>query len=74
MSQHINHPNVRFFIGDVRDEGRLQRALNVGIDIVIHAAASTEASRYLTHYEEEKINIISGTLNYCRLALKFHKK
>lgn len=38
MGQTINHPNLRYFIGDVRDEDRLRRALN-GIDIVIHAAA-----------------------------------
>ncbi|MEH6632282.1 MAG: UDP-N-acetylglucosamine 4,6-dehydratase (inverting) [Halopseudomonas aestusnigri] len=38
MAQKINHPNLRYFIGDVRDEARLRRALN-GIDIVIHAAA-----------------------------------
>ncbi len=42
-------------------------------DFVIHAAASTDASRYLSHNKEEKQNIISATLNYCRLALKFHK-
>tara|TARA_B100000579_G_scaffold432158_1_gene448509 strand:+ start:202 stop:1218 length:1017 start_codon:yes stop_codon:yes gene_type:complete len=32
------YPFIRFFLGDVRDEKRLQRALN-GIDIIIHAAA-----------------------------------
>ena len=32
------HPNLRFFIGDVRDRDRLYRALD-GIDIVVHAAA-----------------------------------
>lgn len=32
------YPQVRFFIGDVRDEARVKRALK-GIDIVIHAAA-----------------------------------
>jgi UDP-N-acetylglucosamine 4,6-dehydratase/5-epimerase len=32
------HPNLRFFIGDVRDESRLKRAMS-GIDIVVHAAA-----------------------------------
>ena len=42
-------------------------------DYVIHAAASTNVSRYLRHNEEEKQNIIKGTLNYCRLAPKFHK-
>lgn len=38
MAQTINPPNVRYFIGDVRDRERLERALK-GIDIVIHAAA-----------------------------------
>jgi UDP-N-acetylglucosamine 4,6-dehydratase len=38
MAQNINSPNLRYFIGDVRDEDRLRRALN-GIDIVVHAAA-----------------------------------
>ncbi|WP_153559360.1 UDP-N-acetylglucosamine 4,6-dehydratase (inverting) [Roseimaritima sediminicola] len=31
-------PAIRFFVGDVRDQARLQRALS-GIDYVIHAAA-----------------------------------
>jgi UDP-N-acetylglucosamine 4,6-dehydratase len=31
-------PNLRFFIGDVRDESRLKRAFE-GVDIVVHAAA-----------------------------------
>ena len=38
MAQKINAPNLRYFIGDVRDEDRLRRALN-GIDIIVHAAA-----------------------------------
>lgn len=32
------YPNIRFFIGDVRDQDRVKRALK-GIDYVIHAAA-----------------------------------
>lgn len=32
------NPSLRFFIGDVRDGGRLQRAFH-GVDIVVHAAA-----------------------------------
>ena len=35
---NINFPAMRYFIGDVRDRARLQRALQ-GIDTVIHAAA-----------------------------------
>ena len=34
----INHPCMRYFIGDVRDKARLIRAFE-GIDIVIHTAA-----------------------------------
>ena len=32
------YPQIRFFIGDVRDAARLKRALE-GIDVIIHAAA-----------------------------------
>jgi len=32
------YPNIRYFIGDVRDKDRLLRAME-GIDIVVHAAA-----------------------------------
>jgi len=32
------HKGIRYFIGDIRDEARLRRALE-GIDIVVHAAA-----------------------------------
>lgn len=35
---HAQYPNIRFFIGDVRDKDRLIRAME-GVDCVIHAAA-----------------------------------
>ena len=41
MSQYLAetpHHGLRFFIGDIRDQNRLRRALE-GIDIVVHAAA-----------------------------------
>ncbi len=38
MQQQFNSHEMRYFLGDVRDERRLRRALE-GIDIVIHAAA-----------------------------------
>ncbi len=38
MRQKFNDPSLRFFIGDVRDCGRLNRALH-GVNLVIHAAA-----------------------------------
>lgn len=37
--KYQNDPRVRFFIGDVRDKDRLNRALD-GIDYVVHAAAT----------------------------------
>ena len=36
------YPQLRFFIGDVRDRDRLIMAFK-GVDYVIHAAASTDA-------------------------------
>lgn len=38
MQQKFNAPCMRYFIGDVRDQDRLSRAMK-GIDYVIHAAA-----------------------------------
>ena len=34
----VDNPSIRFFIGDVRERGRLETAMK-GVDIVIHAAA-----------------------------------
>jgi UDP-N-acetylglucosamine 4,6-dehydratase/5-epimerase len=34
----LDHPSLRYFIGDVRDPQRLQRALS-GVSVVVHAAA-----------------------------------
>ena len=34
----FDHPSLRYFIGDVRDVGRLRRAMQ-GVDVVVHAAA-----------------------------------
>jgi UDP-N-acetylglucosamine 4,6-dehydratase (inverting) len=52
---------VRFFIGDVRDKDRLDRAFN-GVDIVIHAAAMKQvpACEY-NPTEAIKTNIIGAT-------------
>jgi UDP-N-acetylglucosamine 4,6-dehydratase len=36
--QFGDDPRLRFFIGDVRDQSRLKRAMN-GVDVVVHAAA-----------------------------------
>lgn len=38
MAHRFNDPRIRFFIGDVRDKERLERAFD-GVQIVVHAAA-----------------------------------
>ena len=38
MAQEFTSPQMRYFIGDVRDPERLQQAMR-GVDFVIHAAA-----------------------------------
>lgn len=38
QEKYKDDPRIRFFIGDIRDKSRLQRATN-GVDILIHAAA-----------------------------------
>lgn len=51
---------MRYFIGDVRDEKRLARAME-GVDIVVHAAALKQvpAAEY-NPFEAVKTNIIGG--------------
>jgi UDP-N-acetylglucosamine 4,6-dehydratase/5-epimerase len=51
---------MRYFIGDVRDLGRLKMAMN-GVDVVIHAAALKQvpACEY-NPFEAVKTNIIGG--------------
>ena len=64
----FNQPNLRYFIGDVRDRERLVRALH-GVDIVVHAAALKQvpACEY-NPMEAVKTNII-GTSNVLEAAL-----
>ena len=55
-----DYPALRFFIGDVRDESRLRRALE-GVDIVIHAAALKQvpAAEY-NPFECIKTNVLGA--------------
>ncbi len=64
----FNHPNLRYFIGDVRDLTRLRRAFN-GVDIVVHAAALKQvpACEY-NPMEAIKTNIL-GSSNVVDAAL-----
>ena len=64
-----DHPNLRYFIGDVRDLSRLQRAMH-GVNVVIHAAALKQvpACEY-NPMEAIKTNIL-GTANVIEAALE----
>lgn len=62
------YPQVRFFIGDVRDKDRLTRAME-GIDTVIHAAALKQvpACEY-NPFEAVKTNVL-GAQNVIEAAI-----
>ena len=64
----FNHPNLRYFIGDIRDLPRLRRAMQ-GVDIVVHAAALKQvpACEY-NPMEAVKTNIL-GTSNVVDAAI-----
>lgn len=68
MESELNDARVRFFIGDVRDLARLQRAFQ-GVDIVVHAAALKQvpALEY-NPFEAVKTNVL-GTQNVIDAAL-----
>ncbi|MDD5468534.1 MAG: UDP-N-acetylglucosamine 4,6-dehydratase (inverting) [Anaerolineales bacterium] len=64
----FDHPTLRYFIGDVRDLQRLQRAMQ-GVNIVVHAAALKQvpACEY-NPMEAIKTNIL-GSSNVIEAAL-----
>lgn len=63
-----DYPNIRYFIGDVRDKERLYRAFH-GVDCVIHAAALKQvpAAEY-NPFEAVKTNIL-GAQNVINVAI-----
>lgn len=63
------HPFLRYFIGDVRDEGRLDQAMR-GVDVVIHAAALKHVpiAEY-NPFECIRTNVF-GAENVVRAAIK----
>jgi UDP-N-acetylglucosamine 4,6-dehydratase len=64
----FRHPKIRFFLGDVRDKNRLERAFQ-DVDIVIHAAALKQvpAAEY-NPSEFIKTNVI-GAMNVIDAAI-----
>lgn len=66
---HSKYPQIRYFIGDVRDFERLERAFS-GIDYVIHAAAMKHV--HIAEYNPDecvKTNV-GGAENVIKAALK----
>lgn len=68
MQAEIKDERLRFFLGDVRDLQRLQRAFN-GVDIVIHAAALKQVPTLeYNPFEAVKTNIL-GSQNVVDAAI-----
>jgi len=68
MRQEIKDERLRFFLGDVRDLPRLQRAFS-GVDIVIHAAALKQVPTLeYNPFEAVKTNIL-GSQNVIDAAI-----
>ncbi|OGH62735.1 MAG: UDP-N-acetylglucosamine 4,6-dehydratase (inverting) [Candidatus Lindowbacteria bacterium RIFCSPLOWO2_12_FULL_62_27] len=66
--EFVGNPAIRFFIGDVRDKSRLDRAFQ-GVDIVIHAAALKQVPTLeYNPIEAVKTNVI-GAENVLNAAI-----
>ncbi|MFN2144421.1 MAG: UDP-N-acetylglucosamine 4,6-dehydratase (inverting) [Anaerolineales bacterium] len=64
----FNQSNLRYFIGDVRDQDRLRRAMQ-GVDIVVHAAALKQVPACEYNPKEAIKTNINGTSNVVDAAL-----
>ena len=69
MQKKFNSSNIRYFLGDVRDEKRLELALN-DIDIVIHAAALKQVPAAEYNPTEVIKTNITGAENIIRASMK----
>jgi len=69
----INNPNVKFYIGDVRDYNSVANAVN-GVDFIFHAAALKQVpSCEFFPMEAVKTNVL-GTDNVLQAAEQFNVK
>jgi UDP-N-acetylglucosamine 4,6-dehydratase/5-epimerase len=60
MMKRFSDPSLRFFVGDVRDRDRLERAMH-GVDVVFHAAALKQIpSCEYNPFEAILTNVIGG--------------
>jgi UDP-N-acetylglucosamine 4,6-dehydratase len=62
MAEKFQEDKLRFFIGDVRDRSRLERALR-GVDYVVHAAALKRVPALEYNPTEAVKTNVSGTIN-----------
>jgi UDP-N-acetylglucosamine 4,6-dehydratase len=67
-SAGFEHPNLRYFIGDVRDPMRVRRAMQ-GVDIVVHAAALKQVPACEYNPIEAIMTNIMGGRNVIEAAL-----
>ena len=71
MMGRVSHPSLRFFVGDVRDRDRLQRAMH-GIDVVIHAAALKQITSCEYNPFEAILTNVMGAKNVIDAAIDQH--
>ena len=64
----FDNPNIRFFLGDVRDVDRLRRAMQ-GVDVVVHAAALKQVPAAEYNPIEAVMTNIIGARNVVDAAL-----
>jgi UDP-N-acetylglucosamine 4,6-dehydratase len=64
----FDHPNLRYFIGDVREVNRLQRAMH-GVDVVVHAAALKQVPACEYNPIEAVLTNVMGARNVIEAAL-----
>lgn len=64
----FDHPKIRYFLGDVRDDKRLLRAFN-GVDYVVHAAALKQVPAAEYNPSEFIYTNINGAINLIDAAI-----
>lgn len=64
----LDHPCLRYFIGDVRDRDRLERAFN-GVEIVVHAAALKQIPTCEYNPIEAIMTNVMGSRNVVEAAI-----
>jgi len=69
----FNHPNIRYFLGDVRDASRLRLAFNE-IDYVVHAAALKQVPAAEYNPSEFIKTNINGAMNVIDMAIQTNVK